>query len=157
MTDREKEAKRGALRLALGLVALLLVISVPFGLSIYGEFQSFREYARTTIDEPATPPPWTTESYDAERCVGAGLDWIAACPGTEDLCRQAMPRVIQNCLGSGDRSVWCGDHRDELLRTSFGFEECEARVASGQVPDHRFARQRCALAYRTAAEWCHAR
>jgi hypothetical protein len=154
MDERQAIARRGAKRVAFGLVAVLLVGAVPFGWSVYREYRAFRDYARETLDEPSEPPPWKSAGYDPEACVGAGLEWLAACPGYEEFCRRAMPRVIEGCLEAADRSAWCAEHHDELLRTSFGYPECERWVEEGQLPDHRYARQRCAMAYRTAAEWC---
>ena len=147
------ERRRGTRRVALIVLAAFLALAVPLGWSIFREHRAFRDYVRATIDEPATPPPWLS-GYEAEACVGAGLDWLAACQGYEEFCRRAMPRVIHGCLASADRSLWCNDHRDELLRTTFGYAQCDERAAAGQVPDNRYGRQRCALAYRSAAEWC---
>ena len=146
--------RSGTGRLALKVVAAFLLLTIPLGWAVFREHAAFHEYVRTTLDEPATPPPWRSGNYDGEACVGAGLDWLAACQGYEEFCRRAMPRVIEECLAAGDRTVFCSDHRDELLRTTFGYEQCAERVAGGQVSDDRFGRQSCALAYRTAAEWC---
>lgn len=149
----EGERRRGARRVALIVLLGFLALTVPLGWSVFREHRAFRDYVRTTLDEPASPPPWL-DGYEPEACVGAGLEWLAACQGYEEFCRRAMPRVITGCLAAADRSLWCNDHREELLRTTFGYAQCEARAAAGQVPDNRYGRQRCALAYRTAAEWC---
>jgi hypothetical protein len=149
----EDGRRRGTRRVALLVLGAFLALAIPLGWSIFREFRAFRDYVRTTLDEPEAPPPWLS-GYEAEACVGAGLDWLAACQGYEEFCRRAMPRVITGCLESADRALWCGDHHDELLRTTFGYAQCEERVVAGQVPDNRYGRQRCALAYRTAAEWC---
>ena len=150
------EAKKpNPLRHAAVLVGGLFVLAVPFGYSVVADYRAYAEYVRTTVREPKAPPPWTTSAYSADQCVNAALDWIEACPGMEDFCRGTLPAFIGACLDSRDRRPWCSSNGDNVKKTSFGYEICEARrEAKGAEERTRIRKQRCALALRAVAEYC---
>ena len=156
MSDKEVDPDRakGARRVALAVLGVMLLIAIPFGRSIYVEYAAFKAYARETIDDPAMPPAWTQEAYTPDACVGAGLDWISRCQGFEEFCRRAMPTVIGRCMGSQDREGWCREQIGTYMRTTYGYDACHGLIRDGKLNDTRQHKHRCAEAYRATANYC---
>ncbi len=151
-------SKRSALWHALLLTGILLLLAIPFGLSVVSEYRAYAEYVRQTVRERSEPPAWTTRAFTPEECVNAGLDWLQGCPGMEDFCRGVMPEVVGECLSSQDHTSWCRENGSDSLKTSFGYQICEERrSARGDEERTRIRKQRCALALRALARHCDER
>ena len=140
------------------LVAALGVLAVPFGYSVVADYQAYAAYVRETVRDRKSPPPWQTEVYTPAQCVNAALDWMEGCPGLEDFCRGTLPHLMTECLRSQTRDEWCATNGEQVKKTSFGYEICEARRQSkGGLERSRLRKQRCALALRALAEYCDER
>ncbi|MEQ9317823.1 MAG: hypothetical protein RIF41_01645 [Polyangiaceae bacterium] len=151
-TDSPRRAGRNAAAIVIGLV----VVTIPFGWSLWSSYADYRRYVETTLEVPEDPPIWVRRSLTADDCVSEALAWAERCPGFEELCRRALPAVVGRCLASRDRRAWCEANGDTLTTASYGDDACEEAIDARRLDDTRTHRHRCAVAYGAVAAWCEA-
>lgn len=140
-------------RLLLGVGALVVVLSVVFGVTVMRQQARYKEYRAATLE--ADPLPWTQRTMSVEECVQFTVDWAMACPGVESWCANEAPRLTRQCLGSADRQQVCTSLGQDVASTHFGYAECEAlrEPIEGRYTK-RGHKKFCAASYRAVAEHC---
>ncbi len=150
------DERRGVVRLLAAIGGGVALLSVIFGVTIWQNHSTFREYQTATLD--ASPPRWDTEALSAEECVQAAVTWGMDCPGIASWCLAELPVVTERCLASQDRTAFCEQVGDEVMSTRFGFHECEDMRADMDDQAEKYAKRAnkkyCAASYRAVAEHC---
>ncbi|MCX4241586.1 hypothetical protein [Paraliomyxa miuraensis] len=140
-------------RLVLGVIAVIVLLCVVFGITVRRQQARYQEYRAATLE--AGPLPWTERTMSPQECVAFTVDWAMACPGVESWCANEAPRLTRECLSSTDRSEYCESLGDEVASTHFGYAECETMR---QSVEGRYTKRNhkkfCASSYRAVAEYC---
>lgn len=152
------DERRGVVRLLAAIGGGVAVLSVVFGVTIWRNHSTFREYQSLTLESDAAPPRWATEALSAEQCVQAAVQWGMDCPGIGSWCLAELPVVTRSCLESSDRMVYCEQVGDEVMSTRFGFHECEDMRADMDDDAEKYAKRAnkkyCAASFRAVADYC---
>lgn len=148
--DLDAETRRGNLKAAAVVIAVILFLSVLLGGMLFRNYSIFLSYSHHTLTSPATPPPWIAEGpLSPEGCVDATLDWARECVGIKSLCDEYTTRVAQECLEQGDHDVYCEALGARTATTEFGLQECYARGTKRNQDS-----ESCSSAYRAIDSYC---
>lgn len=153
MTQADRRSRPSSKRLLLGLGAVLVLLSVVFGVTTVRSRVAFREYRERTLDQQ--PLPWTEDAMSVQECVVFSVDWAMGCPSMESWCANEAPQLTRQCMESADRASYCAAAGAEVDRTGFGYAQCEAlrETLEGKYAK-RSHKKFCAAAYRAVAEHC---
>lgn len=132
-----------AIRLILGAT---FAFSTLLGVLFYFQYSSVLSYVNETLDEPETQE-WDERWFSPDECVGASMDWVAGCGGVKTMCDMYVDQLIAMCLGSQDRTEYCG--AIDASTTRFGHQECSVRGVRRNVDA-----ESCSRSYRAIDSFC---
>jgi hypothetical protein len=137
----------------LGIFAVLVLLSVVFGVTTLRSRGAFETYKTATLTEAT--PLWEREVLSVDACVEHTVEWAMGCPGLESWCANEAPRLTRRCLERGSRDEYCAAVGEATASTRFGYHECEAlrEPVEGKYAK-RSHKKFCAAAYRAVAEVC---
>ena len=138
----------------------IMIVAVVVLCGIFGwrtvkarrDFDAYR--IRTLIDE-ADQLPWAQSPQDVEACIDYALEWTLECPAMDTWCHSYMPDVLGRCLDSQPRDAFCATGVKQEFGTSYGYHECEARVAQvDQKYRKRATKKICVRAKKAVLAYC---
>lgn len=131
------------------LAAIVVVLTLVFGISIVRQRRMYRAYVERTLEH--RPPA----GRSIERCVTDTVDWAMACPGVESWCANEAPRVARECFAPDELATYCRAQGEKVAQTAFGVGECAtARETVEGKYAQRAHKKYCASIYRALAEAC---
>lgn len=147
-TDPPKVAGERPRKSSVALVLTsIFILSTLLGVYAYARYRQSEKYIRKALIEFEQ----RGRESNVEQCVDQALSWSRRCTAIVGLCDASISRMVNACLGGGDRTEYCRSIAHLPKTTDFGFPQCRRRGLKGR------RKKACAAAYRMIAAHCASR
>ena len=137
------------------LIGAVILLCGIFGWRTVKARRDFDGYRQRTLVDEAASLPWKSTPHDVEACIDYALEWTLECPAMDAWCHNYMSEVLALCLDSQPRDEFCSTGVQEEFGRSYGYEECEARVAQVDLKYRKRATKKiCVRAKKAVLAYC---